>query len=130
MGRHFARWDQRPQTISGWQSEIDQLKSFSDERVSFLRSYIANYFGINGTFQLDLSINNSAGGSVQLNSLQINSTSWQGEYFDNIPISLTAVPSEGYRFSHWQGDINTNSASLTLNRSTNTSLLAIFVATN
>lgn len=130
MGRHFSRWDQRPQTISGWQSEIDKLKSFSDERLSFLRSYITNLFGINGTFQLNLSINNSAGGSVQLNSLQINSTSWQGEYFDNIPVSLTAIPSEGYRFSHWQGDINSSSANLTLNRSTNTSLSAIFVTTN
>ena len=128
MSRHFARWDQR-QTFSGWQSEINQMKSFSDNRVSFLRSYINNYFGINGTYQLNLTINNPAGGSVQLNSLQLNSATWQGEYFDNIPVSLTAVPNEGYRFSHWQGDVNTNSASLELNRSTNTSLLAIFVST-
>ena len=66
---------------------------------------------------------------MQLNSLQLNSTNWQGEYFDNIPVSLTAVPNEGYRFSHWQGDVNTNSPSLELNRSTNANLQAVFVPT-
>ena len=77
--------------------------------------------------QLNISINNPAAGSVELNSLQLTSASWQGDYFDNVPVSLTAVANEGYVFLRWQGDINNANNSVELNRSSNTSLEAVFI---
>ncbi len=78
-------------------------------------------------YQLNIAINNPAAGSVQLNSLQLTSATWQGQYFNNIPVSLTAVANEGYVFSHWQGDIDNTNNSVELSRSSNTSLEAVFI---
>jgi hypothetical protein len=126
MENHFQRWGDG-KTVSDWQWEVDRLRTFSDNRLPFLKSYIRNYFGINGLYQLNISINNNAGGSVELNSLQISIANWQGQYFNNIPISLTAVPNAGYVFSHWQGDIDETDNSIELSRSSNTNLEAVFI---
>ena len=67
-------------------------------------------------FNLNLSINNTDAGSIQLNSLTIESANWQGEYFDFIPV-YTAVPNEGYEFVGWQGSINQFDANATLTTS-------------
>ena len=29
---------------------------------------------------------------------------WRGSYFTDYPVTVTAVPAEGYRFVGWQGD--------------------------
>jgi hypothetical protein len=126
MENHFQRWGDG-KTISDWQGQVDRLRFFGDNRLPFLKSYIRNYFGISGLYQLNIAINNIAGGSVELNSLQLTSNNWQGQYFNNIPISLTAVPNTGYVFSHWQGDIDETDNSIELSRSSNTSLEAVFI---
>lgn len=126
MENHFQRWGDG-KTVSDWQWEVDRLRTFGDNRLPFLKSYIRNYFGINGLYQLNIAINNTAGGSVELNSLQLSSANWQGQYFNNIPVSLTAVSNAGYVFSHWQGDIDETDNSIELNRSSNTSLEAVFI---
>lgn len=126
MERHFQRWGDG-KTVDVWQSAVSALRNFGNNRLSPLKGHIRNYFGISGMYQLNIAINNPAAGSVELNSLQLTSANWQGEYFNNIPVSLTAVPSEGYVFSHWQGDIDTATDSLELSRSNNTSLEAVFI---
>ena len=126
MENHFQRWGEG-KTVSDWQWQVDGLRSFSDNRLPFLKSYIRNYFGISGLYQLNIAINNIAGGSVTLNSLQLSSANWQGQYFNDIPVSLTAVPNAGYVFSHWQGDIDNANSTVELSRSSSTSLEAVFI---
>ena len=126
MERHFQRWGEE-KTADVWRSAVADLRYFSNNRLSPLKGHIRNYFGISGMYQLNIAINNPAAGSVALNSLQLTSANWQGEYFDNIPVSITAVPNEGYVFSHWQGDIDQQADSLVLNKTSNTSVEAVFI---
>ena len=114
-------------TFSQWENEVNIIRDFANNRIGFLTQYFRNYFGISGMFNLNLSINNPDAGSIQLNSLTINESSCQGEYFDFIPVSLTAVPNEGYEFSSWQGTINQANSNAVLTTSQNASVQAIFV---
>ena len=133
--QHWSNWNNRSpywqnqgmlSSYSEWESQIDKLIDFSDNRIPSLAGHFRSYFGINGMFNLNVSINNTEAGSVQLNSLTIDSTSWQGEYFDFIPVSLTAIPNEGYVFSRWQGAVNQTDSNATLTTSQNASVQAIF----
>ncbi len=133
---HWSNWDNRSEhwknqnmlsTFSQWENEVNIIRDFANNRIGFLTQYFRNYFGISGMFNLNLSINNPDAGSIQLNSLTINESSWQGEYFDFIPVSLTAVPNEGYEFSSWQGTINQANSNAILTTSQNASVQAIFV---
>ena len=140
ISRHYAHWStwnnlspywqtrNMNLTYSDWQNEVDKILDFTDNRIPSLAGHFRSYFGINGMFNLNLSINNTDAGSIQLNSLTIESANWQGEYFDFIPVSLTAVPNEGYEFVGWQGSINQFDANATLTTSQNANVQAIFQA--
>ncbi len=134
---HWSNWDNRSpywqnqymnSSYGEWQNEVNIIKEFAENRITPLAGHFRSYFGINGMFDLNLSINNTEAGSVQLNSLTIDTASWQGEYFDFIPVSLRAVPNEGYEFVGWQGSINQSNANATLTTSENASVQAIFQA--
>lgn len=134
---HWSNWDNRSpywrnqgmlSSYGEWQSEVDKILDFTDNRIPSLAGHFRSYFGINGMFNLNLSINNTDAGSIQLNSLTIESANWQGEYFDFIPVSLTAVPNEGYEFVGWQGSVNQFDVNATLTTSQNASVQAIFQA--
>lgn len=132
---HWSNWENRSvywqnqymlSSYSEWQNEVDKIIEFTDNRIPSLAGHFRSYFGINGMFNLNVTINNTEAGSVQLNSLTIESASWQGEYFDSIPVSLTAIPNEGFEFVRWQGAVNQVDPSATLTTSQNASVQAVF----
>jgi len=140
IAMHFAHWsdmDRRSDywkaqsmlsSYSDWQSKVEIMRTFANNRIPQLVNHFLNYFGLSGMYDLNVTINNAAAGSVKLNSLELTGTSWQGEYFKNVPIKLTAQPNEGYEFSHWQGTTYSTQDVLEVNRSSNTSITAVFVA--
>ena len=130
MNRRSDYWKAQSMlsSYSDWQSKVEIMRTFANNRIPQLVNHFLNYFGLSGMYDLNVTINNTAAGSVKLNSLELTGTSWQGEYFKNIPIKLTAQPNEGYEFSHWQGTTYSTQDVLELNRSSNTSITAVFVA--
>ncbi|MEJ2493779.1 MAG: lamin tail domain-containing protein, partial [Ignavibacteriaceae bacterium] len=36
-------------------------------------------------------------------SLTLNKLPWSGNYFNSVPITVSAIPLKGYKFSHWMG---------------------------
>src|SRR5699024_6609468 len=84
-------------------------------------------FDLEGIFDLALNISDENHGYIHLNSIDIKSSTdgineiaypWVGEYFKNIPVTLTAIPEEGYVFSHWSGAVESSDAEITLNEDT------------
>ncbi len=45
-------------------------------------------------------------GVVYVNTAEITTETWTGQYFAGDPILLTAVPAEGYHFVRWSGDVS------------------------
>ena len=54
----------------------------------------------------DGAVSDEAGGTVLLNTIapDFEKGVWRGSYFTDYPVTVTAVPAEGYRFVGWQGD--------------------------
>jgi len=73
------------------------------------------YFDLDGTFKITLNSDKNKGYLI-INSIQILPSSpgiddpglFEGSYFQNIPIRVTAVPFTGFYFSHWEGTIHKN----------------------
>jgi hypothetical protein len=105
---HFARWDQFG--INNWSENINNFKNFAVNRPSSVLNSIRSEFSILGTFDITVSSFDIQSGHVRVNSLQITESTpgvteqvypWVGTYFDNIPITLSAIPRIGFKFSHW-----------------------------
>jgi hypothetical protein len=92
-----GRWGN---TVSAWGEHVDFLRRWAEQRPAIVRQQMEDVFQLDGQVELTLGIEGGKG-KVQVNSAVVDRFPWTGEYFRNIPIELTAVPAEGYRFERW-----------------------------
>lgn len=118
---HMQRWNGNTWY---WNDRINAMRTFIRDRRNLVRNHIRGVFGIAGTFNLN--INTEGQGYVKLNTIHINNFPWSGQYFDNIPVELEAIPAPGYRFVQWKDAENKTSESISVNTADNTSLTAVF----
>lgn len=110
-------------SYSKWESSIDGMISFSINRAFWVKEHIKNRFDIENESDVVLAVSDTAHGIIRLNSIDIDNRTdginsdiypWSGIYFKNVPITLKAFPKEGYKFSHWSGEINDTVGEVTL----------------
>lgn len=97
--REVARWG----TISTerWFDNCDFLRDFLDQRPDIVRYHMEEYFDLSAPVRIKLN-SNSEYGSLHLNSMIINAFPWEGLYYENNKIKITACPEPGYQFTSWK----------------------------
>ncbi len=126
INRHISKYGTF--NFSQWTNNVNYLRSFANSRVQFLRLYFIQYFGLESTSIVNLNVNDKQQGKIKINRLIVDSYPWNGVYFKNIPILVTAVPKNGYKFVRWEGKINSDSISVTINPDGIDSLTAVFAS--
>lgn len=137
---HIDRWsgyNENVESVDEWLAYIQEMKDFSQERPDSLRKNIVDLFEFEGLFELVLDVSDSTHGYIHLNTIDIRSSTegidqvvypWSGIYFFNLPIDLEAIPSEGFLFSHWEGDISDTLSKVTTSFNTEfVELKAVFI---
>lgn len=100
MPRHLRRWRL---STSRWEKHVDIMRTFGRKRPQYMWMQLKERFQT-GVLQ-PVEVAATAGGTVLLNdNLRVRENNpVKGSYFENIPISIKAIPDLGYRFSHWEG---------------------------
>lgn len=110
IGEHIHRWGMIP-SHSVWNSNVDVMRDFAQSRPTIQRNHIAQRFNID-SHEVIVDVSTQEHGYVKINTIEILPTTvgvsetpypWEGVYFENIPITITAIPNGGYVFSHWEG---------------------------
>lgn len=104
--RVFAKWNVQ---LEG------SLKKFFDNRFSHIVPYMAEQFNLTGTLEeVTLLVNDVEGGSIQLNTTRpdMSEKSWTGKYYTDYPITVTAIPADGYQFVGWSGSVDSKSETI------------------
>lgn len=107
MEEHIKRWGY-PISYSAWESYVNTMKTFADERPQHLIEQLTEQFDLNGMSDIKL-ISNQEQGYIRVNRLDVNDQyvdllrdgSWIGKYFNGVPVKLKAIPLEGYHFTGW-----------------------------
>ena len=119
-----------PNSANNWELKIDDIKTFSQYRQPYAKIHIQNQFNLYPIANLNLNIQPPDAGSIQLNSILIDSTDWSGNYFQRIPQKIKAIPNNGFVFTRWLEYPDSGSVlSLVLTQNTS-SLTAIFNESN
>ena len=100
---HFERWGA---SSGNWWNRINAMKNFANERQYYMKSHILNEFGLPAYHRLNIEIEDLAEGWVQVNSLKIEENDWGGDYFQQVPITVSAIARPGYEFLYWEGISN------------------------
>ena len=129
---HRARWYNNgnwPNSTVNWQNRINTMANFSINRRSYAINHIKNEFDLPNIAQTSLNIVPEGAGSIQLNTLKIIESGWNGYYFPTIPIEARAIPNEGFQFSSWLEFPDSN-ATIHVQVTDPFTLTAVFIPTN
>lgn len=124
IGSHLLKWNGGSKT--NWLSNVQMAKSFATARPSNVFGHIREKFSFQSQ-QIITAQADSMQGLIQLNSLKLSNFPWQGAYFPNVPIKLTALPKVGYKFVKWTGiTTGSNLSTITVAPQANLVLTAVF----
>ena len=134
MPRQIARWGG---TMSGWESNVQDLKDFINQRCMLLDDGALNcYDDLTGTYPLTLLTEPNGVGEIELNTIDVASFPWTGSYFGGMENIIEANVNDDleddWEFSHWlstSGNIispSVNDRKATIRLTQADSLIAVF----
>ncbi|MBL9172936.1 MAG: CotH kinase family protein, partial [Verrucomicrobiales bacterium] len=138
MPEHIARW-RLPASLSAWQSGVTGMDQYAQQRPAYMWEHLRTYFNLSSRQTLALNLGTAGAGKFKVNTVTIGpgepgfegaAFPWSGSYFPDFPVQVTALPENGFLFSHWTGDVpagSETSASLNLSMTASRSLTAHFV---
>lgn len=121
---HFAKWPVR--NYESWLYEIERIKDYLNQRPSYMRQFLREYFNLTGQHIITVSVSDEAHGKVKVNSVVPRDFPFSGVYFEDVPITLKAIPAAGYKFSGWEGANQTTDLTITYNMVGTASFNAVF----
>ena len=106
MVNHFAKWGSNTST---WQSNINSMMSFANQRPDKMRDFIKSVFSLGSKVTLTLQASPAGSGRIEISTIIPSSLPWSGVYFKGNPVTITAIPNPGYTFDHWRSNVVINS---------------------
>ncbi len=134
--RHIARWDGVDPAFSvmggsmiAWNAWTDEYLGFYLERPSFMREHLADQFGLGDNYELTFNVDSETRGKVVVNWNEMEvPLNHKGTYFQNIPLTVKAIPNQGFEFIRWE-ETGVTDAEIQFISGVDASLTPIFEAT-
>ena len=109
----WERWNANPQDKT-FAEQLEELRVFFENRFDYIVPCLAEHFGLTGSLaalflSADTGEDDPDGASVpiSLNTLSLElggAESWQGQYYTDYPVTLTAQERECLEFVRWEVD--------------------------
>lgn len=91
--------------IIAWGEDMSWNDDFFQKRFEGIVPALAKEFELQGTLEeIQLSVNDTEAGYVTINTTTpiLREGSWKGRYYTDYPVTITAIPNEGYEFVGWK----------------------------
>lgn len=103
--------------LDEWGLDLSYKDYFYVNRAGYITGYMGEIFELTGSLEtITIKISDDAAGIVTVNTCnpEFIENSWNGVYFTDYPISVSATANEGYHFVGWQGDISEEASKLSI----------------
>jgi len=99
MPRHVARWGG---SYNQWKANVQKLRNFIAARCVAISPGLNDCYDLTGPYPVVLDVSPAGSGTVTVNSLNVSSFPWTGDYHGGIDLLLKARPAApGFVFDHW-----------------------------
>jgi len=96
---HFERWDF--DWLYEWYEDSAEIKYFLNNRPEKIIEHYRDFFDLGELIPLNITVQGS--GSIQINNQIIRQFPFSGKYFEDLEVSLSAIPDIGFEFIEWDG---------------------------
>lgn len=106
--------------IDDYNEDLTELDNFFRNRRRYIEQYLREDLDLGPIARVTVTNTDVNGGAVQINSSVLTPVDydeegcWTGDYYTDYSVTLTAVPSEGYTFAGWSGDVTSSDATITV----------------
>ena len=106
MSEHVLRWRQP----IDWTGVLARIRNYVQLRPAAVRSHIVSKFGLSGSANLVVNVNDTTQGVVTINTIALQSTTvgvsanpypWNSVYFKGVSLPIRAQAKSGYEFVSW-----------------------------
>lgn len=110
-------------------SEVNFIRKFINGRYGYSVDMLSETLGLGDCCTLKVNADGACG-TVTVNTVtpDFSGGNWQGEYFAGVPVTLTAVPADGYTFAGWTGCDEVDGPTAKLTMTGDTEVTAMFAA--
>ena len=112
-------------TMSAWEDSVDYARDFAQTRAEFVERDLHEHMNLGDRISLSLVAEPVGTGRFELTAVQVEG-GFSGTYYDGVPLTITALPGEGYRFVEWTGDAAGQDPRVTVVPTGNVTLTAQF----
>lgn len=110
--RDQQRWP-RNQGSFRWSPDGSDLIQYAQNRTQTVRQEMEQYFGLQNA--VNVSISTSGSGTVLVDGMKLPKSNYQGKFYADNDLMLTAVPSNGAIFAGWSDGSTENPRKFQLN---------------
>jgi len=96
-----------PPTFSSmeeWEINVNDMRIFARERQQYTIQNMINHFCLSGVSDVELALNTGGAGVLAINNRRILER-FNGKYFNDVPVQISAIPIQGFQFSHWEVEV-------------------------
>ena len=102
MPGQIAKWPQPGTSFADWQSKVQILRNFINNRCTALEQGLIDCYSLTGPFDVTFDVSPALSGEIKVNSIWAPSYPWATSYYGGIATNLVAQPLPGYVFDHWE----------------------------
>ena len=106
---------------------LEDRKKYFEERADYTIQHMKDYINLKEKL-VELTVKIEGKGKIKINTIipELIEGKWSGNYFTNIPITLIAIPDEGFTFKGWEGGFKLDEESIEITLSEAITIIANF----
>lgn len=114
-------------SMPAWEDSVAYARDFASQRGGFIEQHLVQHLNLGARVDLALAAEPAGGGQFALAAVEVK-TGFSGTYYAGVPLTITAIPAEGYTFVAWNGAQYSTDPVLTLTPEGDVALTAVFEA--
>lgn len=123
MAYHFNRWWGN---YDEWYWRLNNRRTFGQNRPYYCRRYLREEFLLGPNLNVNLNVSGPGEGKIKLNTITPTKYPFTGVYFNNVPVTLTAIPEPGYKFVAWEGSVVSTEPTISFGMKVSGNFTAVF----
>jgi hypothetical protein len=102
MPAEFERWGNS--NMTDYTNNHNILRSELRARSGYVRQHMQSHFGLNSQVEVTLNVQPAGAGQIKISTIIPVNYPWNGIYFSDNPIMITAMANPGYQFTCWSNN--------------------------